>query len=529
LKNIPNLLKILLVFCLFLPKTKAQLWQADLGNGNYQNPILYMDYSDPDVIRVGADYYMVASSFTCQPGIPVLHSTDLVHWRLINHVYNRLPQQRYNYPQHGQGSWAPAIRYHKGTFYVYFCTPEEGLFVAKASHPAQKWTLRHIVDVQKWEDPCPFWDTDGQAYLVRGAVGAGPCYIHKMSADGLRILDNGKLVFEDPIKQPVLEGFKFMEKRNGYYYISTPAGSVPQGWQTVLRSKNIYGPYTDRVVLHQGNTAINGPHQGAFVDDTAGNWWFIHFQDKGNYGRIVHLQPAGWEHDWPTAGIDTNADGIGEPVQVHAKPATSKPMKHDAGQFSDSFDSPMLKKIWQWQAAPQAKWYQLLSGKIRLYTMPSQGDGGSLFFAGNLLLQKFMAPTFTATSVLHENFSQIGDRAGMTIMGNQYSSLVLEKTETGNQLILYTAKRENRRWLAPEQKFKLPLPVKKVYLQTTLLDEQTCSYAYSTNGTEYIPIPGTFKVEKGLWIGAKVGIYALSANINANTKAYADFDFFEVK
>jgi beta-xylosidase len=525
--HIKNTLVVFFSFCTVT--IYAQLWNADNGDGTYKNPLLHLDYSDPDAIRVGNDYYMVASSFTCEPGIPILHSTDLIHWKIINHVYAKLPHQRYDYPQHGMGSWAPSIRHHAGKYYVYFCTPEEGLFVGITDHPSHKWALHHVVDVQKWEDPCPFWDSDGKAYLVRGAVGAGPCYIHRMSDDGLKILDNGVLVFEDLVKQPVLEGFKFMDKRNGYYYISTPAGSVPQGWQTILRSKNIYGPYEDKIILHKGTTNTNGPHQGAFVTDIENNMWFLHFQDKGIYGRIVHMQPAGWKDDWPTAGIDIDGDDIGEPVATYKKPATKLPSTFDPLQYSDDFGGKKLKLIWQWHANPQKKWYKLTSGKLNLYTMPAPGDNGSLFFMGNLLLQKLMSPTFTATTTLQSHFKNIGDRAGLTMMGNEYSTLVLEKTVSGNKLVLYTAKRENRRWLMPVKQHEIDYKSDKVILQINLLDDQSCSYSYSADGKNFISIPGKYKIQQGTWIGAKVGIYALSANINVDITSYAAFDDFEVK
>lgn len=123
-------------------------WSPDNGDGTYKNPIIHADYSDPDVIRVGDDYWMVASSFTCMPGIPLLHSHDLVNWKIVNHIYDRLPLQKYDHPVHGQGSWAPSIRHHEGMFYVYFCTPHDGLFVARATDPLGKWDLKHIVDVE---------------------------------------------------------------------------------------------------------------------------------------------------------------------------------------------------------------------------------------------------------------------------------------------------------------------------------------------------------------------------------------------
>ncbi|MBR0388653.1 MAG: family 43 glycosylhydrolase, partial [Prevotella sp.] len=292
---------------------------GDQGDGTYRNPVLNADFSDPDVIRVGKKFYMVASDFHFM-GMQVLESDDMVNWRYISQIYRRFNEPSWDSNLHyAGGSWAPSIRYHSGLFYVYFCTPDEGLYMSTASNPAGPWAPLHLVKrVAKWEDPCPFWDEDGQAYLGRSQHGAGPIIVHRMSADGKTLLDEGKTVYEGPIA----EGTKFM-KRNGWYYLIIPEGGVGTGWQTVLRSRNIYGPYERRIVLEQGSTGVNGPHQGALVDAPDGSWWFYHFQETPVLGRVVHLQPARWEADWPVIGVDYDKNGIGEPVAAWKKPVSS--------------------------------------------------------------------------------------------------------------------------------------------------------------------------------------------------------------
>ena len=236
---------------------QAVSW-GDQGNGTYINPILNADYSDPDVIRVGDKYYMVCSDFH-YIGMPVLESDDMVNWRIISQVYNRFDFPGWdNNENYGGGSWAPAIRFHDGKFWIYFCTPREGLMMSTATDPHGPWTPLHCVkNIGGWEDPCPFWDEDGQAYMGRSQLGAGPIYLHRMTPDGKTLLDDGKIIYTGP----VAEGTKFY-KRHGYYYLSIPEGGVGEGWQTILRSKNIYGPYEKKVVLEQGNTTVNGPNQG---------------------------------------------------------------------------------------------------------------------------------------------------------------------------------------------------------------------------------------------------------------------------
>ncbi|NLA75916.1 MAG: glycosyl hydrolase 43 family protein, partial [Deltaproteobacteria bacterium] len=428
---------IFLFVCLIDFNLSAR-WTADLENGNYKNPVIFADYSDPDLIRVEDDFYMVSSSFNCMPGIPVLHSRDLVNWQIINHVYEALPLEKYDKPAHGQGSWAPSIRYNNGLFYVYFCTPHDGLFVATAKHPGDKWDLKLIEEVELWEDPCPFWDDDGNAYLVRGKLRADILYIHRMSPEGKRILDNGKIIFHDLVKQPVIEGPK-LYKIDGFYYIFAPAGGVQNGWQAVLRSKNIYGPYEERIVLRQGNTNINGPHQGGLVQLKSGEWRFLHFQDRGAYGRVVHMQPVEWRDGWPIIGKESDGDTAGEPVNEDKKPDVGKRYPVVIPQTTDEFDKNILGPQWQWQANPKKEWYSLNEnpGSIRLFTVKNHTQNGNLWFVPNLLLQKFPAPDFTATTKVSFVPDRANEKSGIVIMGKEWAFLALTKTADGVDIGMY--------------------------------------------------------------------------------------------
>jgi len=176
---------------------------------------LYADYSDPDVIRVGDDFYMTASSFNCTPGLQVLHSKDLVNWTLIGHALpKQMPAQWYNKPQHGDGVWAPAIRYHKGAFYIYYPDPDFGIYVVKAQHPAGPWSEPVLVDSgRRLIDPCPLWDDDGNAYLVHGWAASRAeinsiLTVKRLSPDGMKAMDAGVHVFDGHGKHPTLEGPK---------------------------------------------------------------------------------------------------------------------------------------------------------------------------------------------------------------------------------------------------------------------------------------------------------------------------------
>lgn len=525
---------LMLLVSVSVPPVVAEQWKADLGNGYYKNPVLFADYSDPDMIRVGDDFYMVASSFNAMPGIPILHSKDLVNWRIIGHVYNRLPFEEFDKPAHGKGAWAPSLRYHKGTFYVYFCTPQRGLFVATATNPAGPWDLQQMASVELWEDPTPLWDDDGNAYLIRGKVRADILYVHKMSADGKRLLDDGRVIFKDLEKQPVIEGPKAL-KKDGFYYIFAPAGGVKDGWQAVLRAKNIYGPYESRTVLQQGNTEINGPHQGGLVQLKSGEWWFMHFQDRGLYGRIAHLQPVHWKDGWPVMGQDQNNDGIGEPVSRWRKPNVGKTYPVEVPQTSDEFNTDQLGLQWQWHANPQQRWFSLNEmrpGYLRLYAVQNITQFGNLHFVGNQLLQKFSSPKFTATTRIRFNPGQVHDKSGLVINGKKWGYIALYRDDKGVRLGAFKGHYEQYDDATIEMASVPAIPVSSgeydYLLQVKVADDGKYQFYYSRDGSDFTALGDSLQATAGVWIGAKVGLFSLNPSIRPSN-GYADFDWFRVQ
>ena len=479
---------------------------GDQGNGTYINPVLNADFSDPDVIRVGERYYMVASDFHFM-GMQVLESEDMVNWKYISQIYRQIDEPGWDAMQHyAGGSWAPAIRYHKGLFYVYFCTPDEGLYMTTAADAHGPWTPLHLVKrVSKWEDPCPFWEydgegqegqsSDGQAYLGRSRHRAGPIIIHRMSPDGRELLDDGVTVYTGP----VAEGTKFL-KRNGYYYLIIPEGGVGSGWQTVLRAKNIYGPYEKRVVLEKGSTAVNGPHQGALVDTPDGQWWFYHFQETPVLGRVLHLQPVRWKDDWPLMGVDIDGNGIGEPVYVWKKPLDK--VSDYRLQTTDDF-SGTLGLQWQWNHNPQDDHWSLQErrGWLTLHAMPAD----SLKNARNSLTQKVVGYHSESTTLL-------------TIKGSCYAGLFCSgKLFRGigicPQGIFIEAHGE--RQVIKQGKFT------KLYLRITNDSPQNQhQFSYSTDGRHFTPAGEAFPMRSGYWKGIRVGVFCYGDD------GQADFDFF---
>ncbi|MCF8359388.1 MAG: glycoside hydrolase 43 family protein [Prolixibacteraceae bacterium] len=518
----------------FMKLNEKGFWQPDNGDGTYSNPIIHADYSDPDVIRVGNDFYMTASSFNCSPGLPVLHSVNLVNWEIIGYALQKQPPiDVFNTPQHGNGVWAPAIRHHNGEFFIYWGDPDFGIYVVKAKKPEGPWSEPHLVHAAKgWIDPCPFWDDDGKAYLVHAFAGSrsgikSVLVINEMSPDGLSINEKCTLVFDGHENHRTIEGPK-LYKRNGYYYIFAPAGGVKPGWQTVLRSKNIYGPYEIKTVLHQGNTAVNGPHQGGWVELESGESWFIHFQDKDAYGRIVHMQPVNWVNDWPLMGTDQNNDGIGEPVTQYKMPNVSSTQKVKPIPVSDEFDSPEIGLQWQWHANPKPEWaFAANNGFFRLNcVMPPEGST-TLWNVPNLFLQKFPAEEFNATTKFNFQAKEEGDRAGLIIMGEDYAYIVAKFSE-GKTWITFSTCTDARTGGQEIEKEKVEFSGSDIYLKVEVREGGKCRFSYSKNGKSFKNAGQEFTARAGRWIGTKVGIFALKST-PTNDSGYADFDWFRVE
>lgn len=487
---------------------ESDLRWGDLGNGTFRNPVLNADFSDPDVIRVGRKFYMVASDFHFI-GMQVLESDDMVNWRYISQIYSRFDEPGWDSNQHyAGGSWAPAIRYHDGLFYVYFCTPEEGLFMSTAKDPHGPWSPLHAVKhVVGWEDPCPFWDEDGQAYLGHSLRGAGPIIIHKMTADGRQLLDEGVTVYTGP----TAEGTKFM-KRNGYYYLIIPEGGVGTGWQTALRSRNIYGPYERRIVLEQGTTNINGPHQGALVDTAPSDssdgseqtWWFYHFQRTPVLGRVVHLQPARWVDDWPLMGVDLDGNGVGEPVAEWKNPiGPISPMSPIALPTTDDFSDSTLGLQWQWNHNPVNSSWSLTERKgwMTLHALPAD----SLKDSRNMLTQKVVGYKSESTTLLSSNGNCY---AGLFCIGKHFNAIGL--CPQG----IYTEFGGQKEIIKPGQYDQLYLRVTNDCVQNSH------QFWYSTDGQQFTPVGSPFPMYFGFWKGIRTGLYCYGSD------GQAQFDYY---
>lgn len=504
----------------------------DLRDGRYRNPVLLADYSDPDLIRCGTDYYLVSSSFNATPGLPILHSKDLISWRIVGHALERLPGPHFARPVHGQGVWAPSIREHAGTFYIAFpiywrpdddCEcDEEGIWVVSAPSPRGPWSAPHqLLAGRGLIDPCLFWDDDGSAYLfhayaeLRAGI-SDRIDMVPISADARHAFGRSRLVFSDPERYPIIEGPK-LYKQNGWYYLLAPAGGVVNGFQVALRSRRVEGPYEARVVLEQGDSAINGPHQGGMVDTPDGSqWWFLHFQDRGPYGRVVHLNPVTWQDDWPLLGVERN--GRREPVLEHAKPALpAQPLEIPA--TSDDFSQPELGLQWQWQANADPRWYELRASPRALRLFAQAVPGAELAQAGNLLLQKVPARAFRVQTLLRLSEGHGRQRAGLVLWGEPVTALLVENDDSGLCVRLLSANTE----LASAR-----VAQGAVRLSLAFADGARCSFGYGRVGeplTEFAAVV-QMAARYGSWTGVKLGVVSLALD-GPGAGAHADFECFE--
>ena len=526
------------------PAMAQGVWCPDNGNGTYTNPVLYADYSDPDVCAVGNDFYLTASSFNCIPGLPILHSTDLVNWQIVGHALKALePRELFDQPQHGKGVWAPAIRHHKGEFYIYWGDPDHGIMMVKTKDPAGDWEQPVCVIPGKGMiDPCPLWDDDGRCYLVNGWANSRAGFnsvltVRELSPDGTRAIGLPRIAFDGGQVNHTSEGPKFY-KRDGWYWIMCPAGGVEMGWQLAMRSRSPYGPYEWRRVMWQGSTDINGPHQGAWVhigkEGEKGEDWFLHFNDKGAYGRVVYLQPVDWSDGWPMMGRN------GEPVTTWRKPQTGKQAQRPTcPQSSDEFDNGQIGLQWQWHANYQ-QFYGMptADGYMRLYTHDLSPDFVSLWEAPNLLLQKTPAPRFTATAKVRFASKEDGQYGGLVMMGRDYSALVLLRQGDAFLLQRHTCigadngQPETRHTLAtlqPSDRDTIPYSpaiYMDMYLRMNVKDGK-CRYSYSLDGKRYHDAGEAFTMKEGKWIGAKLGFLAECSG-RKSSRGWLDVDWIRI-
>ncbi|MBJ6617148.1 glycoside hydrolase 43 family protein [Streptomyces sp. I4(2020)] len=512
----------------------------------YRNPVLDADWSDPDVIRVGDDFYLTASSFGRVPGLPLLHSRDLVNWTLVGHALHRLePEGEFAVPRHDCGVWAPSLRHHDGRFWIFWGDPDQGIFQVNAPEIRGPWTRPHLVKAGKGLiDPCPLWDDEtGEAYLVhawaRSRSGVKNRLTgHRMHPHGTELLDEGKVIV-DGDRLPgwfTLEGPK-LYRHDGWFWILAPAGGVETGWQGAFRSRAFLGPYEEKVVLDQKDTDVNGPHQGGWVRTPSGEDWFLHFQQRGAYGRVVHLQPMRWDGGggWPVIGDH------GAPVAEHRRP--DLPAQPSAAPATDDdFPGGRPGRQWQWTANPRDGWatHHFADG-LRL-TCVRTPDAHDLRALPNVLTQRLPGTPCTVEVDLRLDDGEPGARAGLAVLGDAYSWIGLERGPDGAVRLVHRFAETSAMGAPPTPSGQWgrerdaapprPAPGGRARLRVDIGAGARCRFSYDTGddagdgaGEGFRPSGQVFAATPWRWVGALLGLVALAptGQGHAGTATFTQF------
>lgn len=531
--NMKTLKKFLAVFSFLLPIIALAQntnsipqwgnWQSwgDVGNGKYKNPILPADYSDVDCIRAGDDYYAVSSTFQYSPGMVVLHSKDLVNWKIIGHAVNDIrtisPEMNWDRMNlYGKGIWAGAIRYHNNKYWIYFGTPDEGYFMTTAEKPEGPWEpLHHVLKEKGWDDCCPFWDDDGQGYLIGTKFSDGyKIHLFKMTTDGKELIkESDKVIYQSKGS----EANKLYKINGLYYHLFSEV--KPEGRALMMeRSENIYGPYTGAKQLSHAQKEFNEPNQGGLVQTPKGDWYFLTHHGTGDWsGRILSLLPVHWIAGWPIIG-EPGQDTIGRMVWQGKKAIERSEMI--VIQTSDEFNTATLPVQWEWNYYPRMEKWSLTERKgwLRLHAFkPLENE--NVAKAGNTITQRSIR-TATNESIIKMDITGMADgqKAGLCHFGSpDYSSIGIA-CNGDVRTLEYKAK--NNIVIGAVIKTKI------VWLKSTWGLDGKSQYYYSLNGESFIAFGAPYQLMWGSYRGDRIGIYSYN---NKEEKGYVEVDFFHYR
>lgn len=490
---------------------------GDQGDGTYRNPVLPSDYSDIDCIRVGSDYYAISSTFQYSPGVVILHSRDMVNWRILGHVIDDLTQigpelnwDRMN--RYGRGVWAGAIRYHDGRFRVYFGTPDEGYFMSTAENPAGPWDPLHcLLKEAGWDDCCPFWDDDGQGYFFGTHFADNyKTYLWKMDADGRTLVEESRTLINEGFGR---EANKFYKINGIYYHFFSEYKSHIGRYVMMQRAANITGPYTEIRQLSHAQRNMREPNQGGLVQTEKGDWYFLTHHGTGDWeGRCVSLLPVTWVDGWPILG-QVGDDGLGTMVWAASKPVADAPIT--GPQTDDTFDGPKPGVQWEWNYQPRPDKWSLTDrpGFLRLYAFkPLRRD--DLKKAGNTLTQRCLrTPSNVVTVALDPAGMADGQVAGLCLYSRDYGTIAVRR-----QAGILTLESAGKEIVSGPT-----VSAGMIWLRSTWGFDGRSQFAYSTNGVDFVPFGNPYQLGWGDYRGSRIGLFTYNNDAEAG---YVDFDSF---
>jgi len=523
-------------------------WMPDNGNGTYTNPLFYDEFSDPDLIRVGDDFYLAGTTMHAMPSLVVLHSKDLVNWEFLSYAAAQLdlgPEYRLEEGKdaYGQGIWAPCIRYNKGTFYIFSNVNGRGLQIFTSTNPAGPWQRRTLE--RGIHDLSVIFDDDGRIYAISGY---GEVHMVEFKPDLSGVIEGSERVII-PRGSAMGEGHHFY-KINGKYIIIS-ADYAPTGRMQCARADRIDGPYETVAISARetmgtqrgwwcGNVGQRGPvpgpgakfemakpganefgavplHQGGIVDLPNGDWWGYSMMDFKSVGRTTFLSPVTWKDGWPYFGLPGN---LGCSPRTWIKPAVAAAVAPTATyQRSDDFSAAKLLPVWQWNHVPvTAKWsLSEKPGTLRLHTLPA----AHFLVARNTLTQRVIGPESTATVVLDASGLQPGDSAGLGLLNIPCAWIGVVRTDSGYVLRWYNQ--------VSDTTIDRPFDSARVSLRANgNYDDDLAQLSYSTDGVSFTPLGEPIRLPYQLktFQGTRYALFAF--NTAGLEGGYAEFDSFRV-
>lgn len=516
----------------------TQHWTADNGNGTYSNPLFYEEFEDPDIIRVGDDYYLAGTTMHMNPAVQIMHSKDLVNWELVGYCMDRLdlgPAFRLEGGNiYGRGIWAPCIRYHKGIFYIFSNVNGAGLQVFRSKSIKGPWERDQLPGRH---DPSVLFDDDGKIYIISG--GGSPYPIEELTPDlksfvpGVRHQLVGRMG----------EGHHLYKINGKYVDVSAiPGGPVDQ---MVAVADSIEGPWKiERMVQGESmGVTVAAPlraqvndrglwlHQGGIVDTPSGEWWSIIMSDHGSAGRMVSLVPITWDNDFPLIGLPGN---LRRAPNTWIKPNTGYTEEpKPAFVHDDNFDGGKMNPHWQWNHVPDDSKWSITEklGVLRLHSLPA----GNFWTARNSLCQRPPGPESIMTVEVDTSGLVAGDNAGLALLSTPYAWIGVVKTAEGTTLQMLQGTGGSRRGGVAAAATNAPAwgptnPPSRLWLRVACnFDTDQAIFSWSADGTEFTALGNPFTMTFQLTTFQGVRPALFNFNTSGQPGGYADFDNYSVE
>jgi xylan 1,4-beta-xylosidase len=530
-----------LLWCTVAAQTRAQTWTPDNGNGTFTNPLFYEEFSDPDMIRVGDDFYLTGTTMHSMPGLPVLHSKDLVNWRLLSYAAERVnlgPEFRLEDGKnvYGQGLWAPSFRHHRGTFYIFSNVNRHKTQVFTATNPAGPWQHREMQ--RSLHDISVLFDDDGKIYAIWGYRGIKMAELNAELDDIIPGTEREII----PESAGMGEGVHFYKIDGKYFIISAwyaermrmPAARAdkPEGPYEVNQAISIdedFGlPLGNRLTdawarnppftVRPGDPNLTGKislHQGGIIQTPLGEWWGYSMMDYNSLGRVTALSPVTWTDGWPYFGLPGN---LGRTPRTWVKPRTAEVQPVQTPfQRNDDFSGPRLANVWQWSHVPVDEAWELQNGQLRLRALPAK----TLWEARNSLTQRSIGPRSSPITLLDVSELRDGDVAGLALFNRPYAWIGIERVDGKTHVVQYddlTGRSERR-----------PVTGNRIWLRADCdYITERATFSYSTDGRGYSRLgePFTLVFQLGTFQGIRYTLF--SYHQRGAEGGTAAFDSFEV-